>query len=64
MESFENSYQFADSYMGLSAESGSSSRRAKFLIIKTEENCQAEEIGEMRLARSLTLLGLTLLGRW
>lgn len=40
MESFESSYQFADSYMGLSAESRSSGGRAKLLIEKWKENAR------------------------
>lgn len=45
MESFENSYQFADSYMGLSAESGSSSRRVKFLILKLRKAARQKRLG-------------------
>lgn len=45
MESFGNSYQFADSYMGLSAESGSSSRRVKFLILKLKKTARQKRLG-------------------
>jgi hypothetical protein len=44
MESFGNSYQFADSYMGLSAESGSSSGRVKFLILKLKKTARQKRL--------------------